>query len=315
MLSVLIPTKNRSNFLRRLLLILLSNNSPVEKVLIGNDASTDDTEEVITSFKERHPNKIHNINNLNSIGAVATSSLLYQYVNTKYIMFMSDDDFFDPILINKLLNHIEKRNYVLGFGKYSISENSKLNFINHSGWVSRDLYQNDFLCLLANDHYMFFAATIFLKSSLPKYAHDNFFTPFDLSLNEFVNFDSLGEFRGLDWDLALSLSCQFPNRIFFLDEYVATFSITKNQLSSDDNYQFTGRAAFEMAILILKHLTNYQNRYLLSKNQLATKNILHLLLYKISLIKSHDNLYALNGYLPVINSSKVLLESLINTSN
>jgi hypothetical protein len=250
---------------------------------------------------------------LESIGAVRTNCKLFQYIETEYFMYMSDDDYIDISLIKKLLEGIISSNSALGFGKYRLEDMGKVKDIIHPGWVERLRYQSDFLTLFAHDHYMFGPATIFQTSLLPRYHSPLGIAPFDLSLNTLVSFDNLGEFRALDWDLALSMSLKFPSKIYYLDEYVATFRIVDGQLSSDEKYRFTGRAAFEMSLLILKYFENYETRTLFQKNPLIIKSVLNLLDNKCRQIKSDRTILIHVGYMPIINAAVAILESLITS--
>jgi glycosyltransferase involved in cell wall biosynthesis len=311
MLTLIIPTKNRAKFLETLLPTLLSDECPADKILIGNDGSTDNTQEILNRhIKDK---KLTVIKNLESIGAIKTYCKLFQYVDTKYCMFMADDDYTDFHLIKKLLSDIILCNSALGFGKYRIEDMGNVKDIIHPGWIERLSYQSDFLTLFAHDHYISGPATIFQTSLLPQYHTPLGIAPFDLNLNALVSFDNLGEFRALDWDLALSMSLQFPNKIYYLDEYVATFRIVDGQLSSDENYRFTGRAAFEMSLLILKYFSNYETRTLFQKNPLILKNVLNLLNNKCRQIKSDRTILIHVGYMPIINAAVAILESLATT--
>jgi hypothetical protein len=72
--------------------------------------------------------------------------------------------------------------------------------------------------------------------------------------------DGLGEFRAHDWHLALDMAARYPDRFYFLDEFCGCFRKVATQLSSDDKYLHTGRAAYEMAMLLLKYLPDYKMR-------------------------------------------------------
>ena len=45
--------------------------------------------------------------------------------------------------------------------------------------------------------------------------------------------------------------CKDPDNIYFHDDYCCVFRQLDNQMSSDRFYNFTGRAAFEMSLIIL----------------------------------------------------------------
>jgi glycosyltransferase involved in cell wall biosynthesis len=306
MLTILLPTKNRAHLLEPLLPILLSDKCPAEKVLICNDGSTDKTQEILNFYKDNK--KLTIFENSQSIGAMRSHCLLFKHVTTKYFMQMGDDDYFDMNLVEELLNSMELNNSVMGFGKYRVEDSIEIKDLNHPGWSHRKIYGSDFLTLLAHDHYMF--GTIFQTSLVPECFINNEKVPYDLNLNEFVLFDNIGEFRALDWDIHLNMSLKFPDQIYFLEKYISTFRKTDGSLSSADIYQHTGRAAFEMSVLILKYLANYEIRRFVLENPVIVERITQLLVHKQNQIIDKSSQLVNVGYLPIINAAKTLLDSL-----
>ena len=276
MLTALIPTKNHGIYLENLISnVLFANGSPVSQLFICNDASNDDTAAILAKYAA--DTRIRVFENQTSIGAMASLMTMYRHVNTQYVMFMASDDFFYPEQMGRLFAETVKCGAYVGFGKYTILDGDQVTELHHPGWQARYFDGGDDFCaLLGFDHYAFLCTTIFRKEFLPKHGPDSI--PYDLSLNKQVSVDGLGEFRGQDWNLAIEMAAMHPEKFYFQDEYCGCFRKVASQLSSDDVYVHTGRACFEMAILVLRHLSNYDLRKRIKNVEVfknATKNLLY----------------------------------------
>jgi len=312
MLSIVIPTKNRALQLDKLLPILLGEKFHFAKILIGYDeACIDNTEQVLQNYKYHNRLEIYRVPK--NIGPVGAIHYIFKYVKTDYLMFFADDDIADPVSLEELFKLMQLNNAVLAYGKYKIKDNNTILEIEHPGWTARSTYKSDFLSLIAHDSYMFPVATIIKKSALPQNSHLGEVVPFDINMGNSVRFDNLGEFRSLDWDLFLNISCRFPNQIYFMNEYVATFVKTDGQMTSELTFHHTGRAAVEMSLLVLKYLSVYDCRNLLASNPVALDSALNLLLHKANQITEKTHINEI-GYMPLVNAAKVLLYSLRDSS-
>lgn len=258
MLTTLVPTKNHGIYLDNLLgNVILHPQSPVAQLLICNDGSTDDTAAILSKYAADP--RVRIFENKSSIGAMASLMTMYQHVQTPYVSFMSSDDFFYPAQMARLLREVVEKDAYFGFGKYTILDGEQVTELQHPGWRARHMEgADDFRALLGFDHYAFLCTAIFRKEQLPRHGAREL--PYDLRLDGLVNVDGLGEFRGHDWNLALEMAIAYPDRIHFLDEYCGTFRKVASQLSSDELYTHTGRGAYEMALLVLRHLSNYPLR-------------------------------------------------------
>lgn len=111
LLTIYIPTYNRSGHLKRNLDFLseeIKNLASLDdiEIIISDNASDDNTQEVIASFKKQCPEGLAlTLNrNPNSIGLIG--NLLYGYKNSRgfYHWTMGDDDYYRPGIINKILS-------------------------------------------------------------------------------------------------------------------------------------------------------------------------------------------------------------------
>ena len=91
MISICIPTFNRSSYLKRLLDNILLQNIPSLEVIIVNDGSSDDTIAVIESFRDYLNLIIYTQNNQGRANALKKAINLS---TNEYLIFMDDEDYF-----------------------------------------------------------------------------------------------------------------------------------------------------------------------------------------------------------------------------
>ncbi|MFL9880077.1 glycosyltransferase family 2 protein [Herbaspirillum rhizosphaerae] len=307
MLTVIIPTKNHGSYLEHLITnVIFADNSPVTNLLICNDGSTDDTASILEKFSG--DKRIRIFHNEKSKGAIGSVVMMYTHVETPYVMFLASDDYFFPDKIARLFDEMIKNDAYVGFGKYVIEDGGQIIELNHPGWQARRQADADEFCsILGFDHYTSFIVAIVKCETLPKYGPDN--SPWDLSLDRMAGADGMGEFRAQDWTLALDMAKTHPDRFYFLDEYCGCFRKVASQLSSDDTYVHTGRAAYEMAMLILRYLQDYELRKRVKKSdyfKTAIRNLLYAKAGQISdTAKQSHNFVEI--YKPILLAADALL--------
>ncbi len=217
MLSVVIPTRNHSEYISKLIGNLLSYPDLVSEIIICNDASTDETEAILSQYS--HIPKLKLFKNDVNIGAVASNCFMYKFVKNEYLTFMSSDDYFFADEMLKLLYEMKEKNANLGFGKYKIEYQGVSESFEHPGWRNLNVVPNNFVNLFVSDLYIFLGVSIFKKSAIDQLVRNC--KPFELEFDSLVKFDGLGEFRAHDWNLTLEIS--------LLDRRVgSTQSITAN---------------------------------------------------------------------------------------
>lgn len=108
LLTIAIPTFNRSEYLSRLLQFLtpqLRAESRVELV-ISDNASTDDTEEVVRRFASAGL-LIRYIRNSTNTGPDLNFLQCYEQANGKYLWIVGDDDVIEPFGVRKVLSCLD----------------------------------------------------------------------------------------------------------------------------------------------------------------------------------------------------------------
>jgi len=123
-LTIIVPIYNVYEYLERTLNTLLNQTSKDFDVLCVNDGSTDKSPEIIDEFvkKDARFKKLDKING----GLSDARNYGLKYVDTKYVMFLDGDDYFEPELVEACLKYMEKDNldmFVYAFNKINLETN------------------------------------------------------------------------------------------------------------------------------------------------------------------------------------------------
>jgi glycosyltransferase involved in cell wall biosynthesis len=104
LVSVYIPTRNRSALLRRAVDSVLAQTYPDIEVLICDEASTDDTAEVVAAYASEHPGRFTYLRNDTPQGACRARNRCIERAAGTYVTGLDDDDFFHPQRIQCLVD-------------------------------------------------------------------------------------------------------------------------------------------------------------------------------------------------------------------
>lgn len=96
--SIVIPTYNRARFLGRLVRSVLNQTYKNFEVIVADDASTDDTAEIIKTFKD---DRIRYIRHESNAGAAAARNTGIKASRGEYVAFQDSDDEWLPEKLEK----------------------------------------------------------------------------------------------------------------------------------------------------------------------------------------------------------------------
>lgn len=105
-LSICIPTYNRSKYLKRAIDSCLIGKHNI-KIYVQDNNSQDNTKSIVDSFNDE---RIIYEKNKENIGAVLNIEKLLKKIEGEYLIFLTDDDYFLPGGIEKILNFIQENN-------------------------------------------------------------------------------------------------------------------------------------------------------------------------------------------------------------
>ena len=96
LVSVSLPTRNRSALLRRAIDSVLAQSYDEIEILVCDEASEDDTPDVMASYIERYPGKFTYLRNETPQGACRARNRCIEHARGTYVTGLDDDDFFHP---------------------------------------------------------------------------------------------------------------------------------------------------------------------------------------------------------------------------
>lgn len=115
LLTIAIPTFNRADYLDLCLFQICKQIRGYEKyvdIIVSNNASTDDTEEVVLKYIRKGFN-IKYVKNTTNIGMDGNIIQAYRLANSKYVLILGDDDALLDGSLSKILN-------ILNSGEYGV---------------------------------------------------------------------------------------------------------------------------------------------------------------------------------------------------
>jgi len=118
-ISIILPTFNRSNILKETIDNIQNQTFKNYELIIINDASTDDTLNVIEKFKKKDP-RIIIINNPHNLGCAESRAIGLQRCNNELIVFIDDDDQWDNEKLMKQYGAIMHNNSNMVISDYNI---------------------------------------------------------------------------------------------------------------------------------------------------------------------------------------------------
>ena len=127
LITTIIPTYNRSSLLKKTIRNVLSQNNS-SNIIISDNASTDNTPEVVKKFSQLYKGRFCYFKNLSNIGIYNNFNSGLKRVKSKYFNIMSDDDFLAPGFINECIQILENNSdiNVVVFDTIVINKNYKV---------------------------------------------------------------------------------------------------------------------------------------------------------------------------------------------
>ena len=174
LLSIITETYNHAPFIRKFLdgVVMQKTNFPFE-LLIHDDASTDETANIIREYEAKYPEIIKPIyqkENLYSKGLSICRKYQFPRIKGKYSAFCEGDDYWiDPLKLQKQVDFLESHpDYSICGGRYWVTEKNKPDVLFEQDWMIRGMskYPKGRTVTLNNffDNYLLWTLTICLRS-------------------------------------------------------------------------------------------------------------------------------------------------------
>jgi glycosyltransferase involved in cell wall biosynthesis len=111
LVSILIPTYNRPGYFEEALKSALDQTYPNIEVLVSDDSTTDETEQLMQAYVERHSN-IRYIRNKPRLGATLNFRTCFELARGEFINYLMDDDLFHPQKIERMMAMVARHSSV-----------------------------------------------------------------------------------------------------------------------------------------------------------------------------------------------------------
>lgn len=123
LVSIIMPTYNCGRFIRESIDSVLAQTYKVWELIVVDDCSVDNTDEVVASY---HDGRIHYIRNEQNLGAALTRNRALREAKGRYIAFLDSDDIWLPEKLEKQVAFMEQNGYAFTYHEYTeIDEDSK----------------------------------------------------------------------------------------------------------------------------------------------------------------------------------------------
>lgn len=139
LLSICIPTYNREKYLKECLDSIINqewfNENEIE-IVISDNASTDNTTNLVKTYQEKYKNIVYHRNEKNLGSAKNILSIPFK-ANWKYVWWFWDDDLMSPIWIQKTIDAIKEYSVdiLLSHRSDFVDWSIPNKFINNQKWL------------------------------------------------------------------------------------------------------------------------------------------------------------------------------------
>ena len=115
LVSVITPSYNTARFLRETIGCVLSQTYENWEMLIVDDGSTDDTDDVVASFSDP---RIRYFKNERNSGAAGSRNRALREARGKWIAFLDSDDLWTPDKLEKQIRFMEENGFHFSYTQY-----------------------------------------------------------------------------------------------------------------------------------------------------------------------------------------------------
>lgn len=121
LVSIIMPSYNTASYIEESIKSILNQTYKEWELLIVDDCSTDNTEEIIKPYL--HDKRIRFFKNENNSGAAISRNKALREARGKWIAFLDSDDLWMPDKLNKQISFMENNDYHFSYTKYSEIDN------------------------------------------------------------------------------------------------------------------------------------------------------------------------------------------------
>lgn len=124
-ISIIIPIYNAGNYLRRCIDSVIDQEYSNLEIILINDGSTDNSEEIMNEYKNKYPNLIKCYNKENT-GVADTRNFGIEKASGEYIMFLDCDDYIDKSLFESFEQYLDDEVELIKFKLQRVNDKGKV---------------------------------------------------------------------------------------------------------------------------------------------------------------------------------------------
>ena len=149
--SVIVPSYNYAKFLDKRMLTILRQSYPIYEIIILDDASTDNSREIIAKYEKKYPQKIKSVfNTVNSGSAIAQWAKGFSIATGEYIWIAEADDLAASTFLETLVKKMsEDKDILIGYTQSKIIEESGAifaeNCLEYTNDVDPEIWKKDYV--------------------------------------------------------------------------------------------------------------------------------------------------------------------------
>ncbi len=129
LVSIIMPSWNTAKFIAESIESVIAQTYTNWELIIVDDCSTDNTDEVVAEVKKRHCERseaIHYLKNDHNMGAALTRNRALREAQGEWIAFLDSDDLWTPLKLVKQIGFMQEHGYTLSYTEYEkIDEEDK----------------------------------------------------------------------------------------------------------------------------------------------------------------------------------------------
>lgn len=168
--SVIIPTYNRGNIIENSITSVLNQTYKNLEVLIIDDGSTDNTEEIIHKIEDK---RIKYIKIKENLGGSNARNIGIKKATGRFISFQDSDDTFYPNKLEFQINNMINKNSNLDFCKINVIFNSSYHHFVPNNFQEKNIFRGKFLEeLINNGNFISTQSIVVKKKFIEKYLFD-----------------------------------------------------------------------------------------------------------------------------------------------
>lgn len=108
LIEIILATYNGEKHLHEQMLSLISQDYPNIRILVGDDASTDSTRDIIETFRKQYPDKVVPLFFKQNVGIINNFSRTLELSEAPYLMFADQDDIWFHDKVSKTMTKMEE---------------------------------------------------------------------------------------------------------------------------------------------------------------------------------------------------------------